>query len=72
MKFWTRRRGSNRTSNVKRAVFETNWAGSGGLPVLIYIVDDVYHYLQPENMQDVRDLLSHAHIVHANFEELRK
>jgi hypothetical protein len=63
-----RKHGSQRAGRSEKITLETNWGGQGGNPYLIFKTeDDVYLTIIPESEEDVKALMSQAHIVHHNF-----
>jgi hypothetical protein len=67
MKLIKRRRGSTRTSKPVSFKFHPNYAGQFGLPDITLETEDQYLILVFETEDEVRELLSQAHIVNANW-----
>ena len=69
MQLTIRRKGSQRASKPISVTLYPNYAGQGGPPVLILESDLSYYTLEPETMDEVKQVMSQAHILHHNFEE---
>lgn len=67
MKLIIRRKNSQRAASPIPVSFYPNYSGSGGLPVLILESDSTYYTLEPETLDEVRQVMSQAHILHHNF-----
>lgn len=61
----TRRRGSRRASSPVRVAIERNVSGDGMLTLLYE--DGTYMMLEPETEEEMKLLLSEAHIIHHNW-----
>lgn len=68
MIFERRRKNSQRKRQDVKVKFYPNFAGQNGLAVLTIESDDEYFTLIPETEEEVKELLSQAHIIHHNFE----
>lgn len=66
MKYWTRRKGSQRAGKPREVKVEPNFAGQGGLPFMALLIDGVYHCIQPETEAEVSELQSQAAILRHN------
>jgi hypothetical protein len=67
MKLTIRRKNSQRSAAPILVSFYPNYSGSGGLPLLILESDSTYYTLEPETLDEVRQVMSQAHILHHNF-----
>jgi hypothetical protein len=67
MKYFTRRHSSQRASAQEDMSFEPNFAGQGGYPYLALRAGDKYHIIHFETAEEVKELLSQAHIIHHNW-----
>lgn len=76
MKYFTRRYGSQRRSKETQVKFEINFGGQGGQPYMVFVEETAkglkYHFLQPENIADVKELQSQAAILALNLLEGEK
>lgn len=72
MQVVTRKPGSQRASRPRKLVIEPNWVGEGGYASLIFRTeDDKYLVITPETPEDVKVLMSQAHVIHHNFKDTR-
>ena len=67
MKLTIRRKNSQRAAAPISVALYPNYSGSGGLPLLILESDQTYYTLEPETLDEVRQVMSQAHILHHNF-----
>ncbi|MCK9361763.1 hypothetical protein M0Q28_06105 [Patescibacteria group bacterium] len=67
MKLIIRRKNSQRASAPIPVSFYPNYSGQGGLPLLILESDQTYYTLEPETLDEVRQVMSQVHILHHNF-----
>ena len=72
MKLITRRKNSQRSGAPISVQFYPNFAGQNGLPVLILESDEMYYTLEPESLDEVKQVMSQAHILCYNFPEARE
>lgn len=70
MKMMKRKEGSQRMSKPVECKLFPNFAGQGGDPQLtLQTTDGDWIWFEFDNADEVRELLSQAHIVHHNFPE---
>jgi hypothetical protein len=67
VKLIIRRKNSQRAASPISVAFYPNYSGSGGLPLLVLESDQTYYTLEPETLDEVRQVMSQAHILHHNF-----
>jgi hypothetical protein len=67
VKIYWRRKGSQRTSKPTKVEFYPNYSGQDGLKDLILVTDQEYLTLEFESEEEVKQLLSQAHIIHHNY-----
>jgi hypothetical protein len=67
MKYFTRHHGSQRPSTTEDMSFKPNFAGQGGNPYLVLRTGNKYHIIHFETAEEVKELLSQAHIIHHNW-----
>jgi hypothetical protein len=72
VKLITRRKSSQRAAAPITVTFYPNFAGQNGLPVLILESEEMYYTLEPESLDEVKQVMSQAHILHHNFPDTRK
>lgn len=63
MKFWTRKRGSQRVSAKRDVDFEPNFADCNGVPRLTLYDGEKYIFIEFESREEVRELQSQAGIL---------
>lgn len=67
-----RKHGSQRASAPVKITTEPNWCGQGGSPNIVFKDENGdWITIKPETREDVRELMSQAHIVAGNFREPR-
>lgn len=69
MKYWRRNNGSQRTSKPQSITFEPNFAGQGGFDYMAFFDGIRYHCIQPETIEEVRQLQSQAAILALTIKE---
>lgn len=71
MKLRKRKNGSQREGKASDIKFWPNLTGQGGEPHLMFRDQETgeWIWIEFETEEEVRELLSQAHIVHHNFEE---
>lgn len=70
MRYWTRKGGSQRTSQLQSIQLEPNFSGQGGYDYMAFRDErGVYHVIQPETLAEVRELQSQAAILAHNVKD---
>lgn len=69
MKYWTRKKGSQRRSSIIDIIFDPNFAGQGGFDYMAFYDGERWYCVQPETIAEVRELQSQAAILALNVKE---
>ena len=67
MRLHRRKHGSQRPAQPKTATFLANYAGQGGNTELGFKIGEEYIWFVFESDDEVKELLSQAHIIHHNW-----
>lgn len=69
MNLFRRKHGSQRTMAPVELTLMPNYSGSGDATITFKGSDDVWYVIRPETMEDVKALMSSAHVVHHNWRD---
>jgi hypothetical protein len=69
MKYWTHKTGAKRTSVPRSIKFQPNYGGQDGWPFMTFWDGKLWHHIEPETIEEVRELQSQAAVLAHHMKE---